>query len=65
MEVLRHRPRSEIAEIRYSDRRLDIMTLEEFLKALIEGEAVTVDGGKTYFRNENGAAAIDWEVEND
>ena len=30
------------------------MTLEEFLRALIEGEAVTIDGGKTYFRNENG-----------
>ena len=46
MEVLRHRPRSEIAEIRYIDRRLDIMTLEEFLKALREGKAVTGDGGR-------------------
>ena len=46
MEVLRHRPRFEIAEIRYSDRRLDIMTLEEFLKAPREGEAVTGDGGR-------------------
>lgn len=34
------------------------MTLEEFLKALIEGEAVTIDGGKTYFRNENGRLAL-------
>ena len=34
------------------------MTLEEFLKALMEGEAVTIDGGKTYFRNENGRLAL-------
>lgn len=34
------------------------MTLEEFLKALTEGEAVTIDGGKTYFRNENGRLAL-------
>ena len=34
------------------------MTLEEFLRALIEGEAVTIDGGKTYFRNENGRLSL-------
>ena len=34
------------------------MTLEEFLKALIEGVAVTIDGGKTYFRNESGRLAL-------
>ena len=34
------------------------MTPEEFLRALIEGEAVTIGGGKTYFRNENGRLAL-------
>ena len=35
------------------------MTLEEFLKALREGEAVTGDGGETYLKKgENGRLAL-------
>lgn len=30
------------------------MTLEEFLKALREGEAATGDGGETHLRRESG-----------
>ena len=34
------------------------MTLEEFLKALREGEAVTGDGGETYLRRERGRLSL-------
>ena len=34
------------------------MTLEEFLKALREGEAVTGDGGETYLKRESGRLAL-------
>lgn len=34
------------------------MTLEEFLKALREGEAVTGDGGETYLERESGRLSL-------
>lgn len=34
------------------------MTLEEFLKALREGEAVTGDGGETYLKRESGRLSL-------